>query len=173
MKNISELPMALFSPHGEGLLPLPSLFSRSSRNFVYLAGDGMNINMLSSVWRRAHGTPRPHLRERDWTCATPRLRSGRVMFSKETVRRFGNRAASIEDPSGNASRSRDSGSCPPRPYRCRCAGGPAVGTRLPANPVQDGIIGMASGSRPSLWAPCRRDHCCRYVRPARLRKIAA
>src|SRR4029077_20575346 len=32
---------------------------------------------------------------------------------------------------------------------------------LPANPVQDGIIGMASGSRPSRWAPCRRDHCCR------------
>jgi hypothetical protein len=39
------------------------------------------------------------------------------------------RAASSEDPSGNASRSRDSGSCPPRPYRCRCAGGPAAGTR--------------------------------------------
>jgi hypothetical protein len=44
---------------------------------------------------------------------------------------------------------------------------------LPANPLQDGIIGMASGSRPSLWAPCRRDHYCRYVRTARLRKIAA
>ena len=32
---------------------------------------------------------------------------------------------------------------------------------LPANPVQEGIIGMASGSRPSRWAPCRRDHCWR------------
>ena len=38
------------------------------------------------------------------------------------------RAVSIEDRSGNASRSRDRGSCPPCPYRCRCAGGPAVGT---------------------------------------------
>jgi hypothetical protein len=28
-------------------------------------------------------------REGDWTCPAQRLRSGRVMFSKETVRRFG------------------------------------------------------------------------------------
>jgi hypothetical protein len=39
------------------------------------------------------------------------------------------RAVSIEDRSENASRSRDRGSCPPHPYRCRCAGGPVVGTR--------------------------------------------
>jgi acyl transferase domain-containing protein len=39
------------------------------------------------------------------------------------------RAVPIEDRSGTASRSRDRGSCPPRPYRCRCADGPALGTR--------------------------------------------
>ena len=35
------------------------------------------------------GDIRPNLREGDWTCPAPRLRSGRVMFSKEMVRRFG------------------------------------------------------------------------------------
>src|SRR5271163_1873416 len=35
------------------------------------------------------GDIRPNLREGDWTCPAPRLRSGRVMFSKKTVRRFG------------------------------------------------------------------------------------
>ncbi len=35
------------------------------------------------------GDIRPNLREGDRTCPAPRLRSGRVMFSKETVRRVG------------------------------------------------------------------------------------
>ena len=35
------------------------------------------------------GDFRPNLREGDWTCPAPRRRSGRIMFSKETIRRFG------------------------------------------------------------------------------------
>jgi hypothetical protein len=123
IRNIFELPMAVFSPHGEGLVLLRGLFSRSFCILDYIARMRCEyfhvVVNLRAAWLEhsarcigfsGHGTSgpielgqprtlrvamnlredfRPNLGEGDWTFPAPRLRSGRVMFSKETVRRVG------------------------------------------------------------------------------------